>query len=1105
MKNVMHKTTLREIRGSFGRWAAIMAIVALGVGFFCGLKMCKDDFMKTGDDYVLRQNMYNYKLMTTLGLEDEDASIIAETEGVQSAEGAWSSDALITLEGDIEGEHVARFHTILDGMNQLVIYAGEMPSEKNQFVGDYRFFTEEDLGKTITLTDTNDEDTLDLFACTEYELVGLAASPEYLNFERGSTSLGSGSVACFGYLPAEGWDSDIYTEIYVDFAEDYTIFSDEYIANDKAVKKRLETALDVCGDRRYDVVIDDAREKLADAQAEVDEAAAELEDGKRELEEGRQELADGKKELADGQKELEENRQKLEDAKIELEEGRIELEDGRKELEDGRIELEDGRVELEDGKKELEEARIELEDARKELEKGRSKYRKGLREFNEQKDSAYNQLSQALNAGYITREQYDFQKKQIDEQFASAKRKLNQAKSEIKDGEQELADGEKEFADAEKEIADAEKEIADAEKEIADAEKEIADGEKELADAEKEIADGEKELADGEKELEDARRKIADAEKEIADAEKEIADGEEKIADARKELRDAEKEIDDIEFPTTYVLGRDSNIGYACFESDSSIVDGISRVFPVFFFLVAALVCITTMTRMIDEQRTQIGVLKALGYSRNQIMSKYTFYAGSAAVLGSIIGFFIGIHLFPWVIWTVYGLMYGFADIIFQYDWLLGAASLAVSLFCCVGTTIWSCSAELREVPAQLIRPKAPQAGKRIWLEHIPFIWNRLGFLVKVSIRNTFRYRRRFIMMVIGISGCTALLVTGLGIKDSISNIANSQYDKIYHIDYTVSFQKDMKEKDQQRFLEESASVAEDCLFVHNSSVDARANGFTKSVNLVVSSDTESIPKFISLFNDDGPIPWPETGEAVVNSNMAENMNLSAGDTLTIYDSDMREMSLVISGLCDNYVNSYLYISEETYEEHWGPLETNAAFILGIENEDGEIEDPHGDSTVLLDARNVSAVSITSDFRDRIDTMMISLNYIVMLVVASAGALAFIVLYNLTNINITERIREIATIKVLGFYANETAQYVFRENILLTFIAALVGLPLGKALHAFVMSQVKVDSLSFDMFVSPLSFLLGFLITFIFAFLVNLVMQRKLDKVSMTESLKSIE
>ena len=1001
MKNVMTKTTFREIKSSFGRWAAILAIVALGVGFFCGLKMCKDDFVKTGDDYINRLNLYNYELMTTLGLEDEDVDIIAGTDGVAAAEGAWSADVLFSVSGSEEdGQRVVKLHTLTEKVNQLSLTAGRMPETAQEAVGDARYFTEEDLGKTISFPSTNDEDTLDLLAYDSYTLVGLANSPAYLNFERGSSSLGSGSVSCFLYIPKEGWDSEIYTEIYVDFEDNFPIFTAEYDENADLMENRLEDAMETVGQRRYDAIIDEARDKLSDAQAEVDDAQAELDGHKADL-------AKAKADLADGQKEIDDNRKKLED--------------GRKEYEDG------------------------------------------LAAYNEEKESTYAQLDGALAAGYMSQQQYEASKLQADQQFAAAWQELEDARIELETGEAQLAEGEKK----------------------------VADGEAEVADGEKKLKDGEAELADGRKE--------------IADAEKKLAEGEEKIADARRQLRDAEKEIDDIEYPTTYVLGRDTNIGYACFENDSKIVDGIARVFPVFFFLVAALVCMTTMTRMIDEQRTQIGVLKALGYNRGQILRKYVIYSGSAAVLGAVIGYFIGVHLFPWVIWTVYGIMYGFADIIFLYSWPLGLGSLLVALLCCVGTTMLSCNAELKEVPAQLIRPKAPQAGKRILLERVPFIWNRLKFLVKVSIRNTFRYRRRFIMMVIGISGCTALLVTGLGIRDSITNVVSAQYDNIYHVDYTVSFQKDMDQAAQQRFLEETDSVVSDALFLYTSSVDARANGLTKSINLVVCDESDDISGFISLYNDDGPIAYPSAGQGVINSNLAENLGLSAGDSLTVYDSDMNEMTVEITALCDNYVYNYLYIGRETYEENRGPMEINSAFVLGVENEDGQIEDPHEDSTVLLDARNVSAVSITSDFRYRIDNMMQSLNYIVALVVASAGALAFIVLYNLTNINITERIREIATIKVLGFYSSETAQYVFRENILLTAIAALVGIPLGRLLHAYVMSQVKIDMLSFDIHVEPVSYLIGILVTFVFAFLVNLVMQRKLSHISMTESLKSIE
>ena len=977
----MAKTTLREIRGSFGRWIAILAIIALGVGFFSGLKVCKEDFIQTGDQYIKAHNLYDYELLTTLGLEEEDVEIIRQVEGVKNAEGSYSTDALIALDEteDTEGEYVATIHMISNEINTTSLKAGTMPGEPDQFIGDSRYFTEDDIGTTVKISDSNDKDTRDMFAYDEYQLTGIADSPVYLNFERGSTSLGNGTISFFMYIPEDGWDSDVYTEIYVDFAQDYTIFSEEYEANANVMEKRLTEALDQCGERRYDKIIDEAREKLADAEQQVSDAEAELETH-------RLDLINARQELEDGEQALEENRQKLTQA--------------------------------------------------------REEYEAGLASYEQERDAAYQQLDAALTQGLITQEQYEQSKAAADQQFAAAWSELESAKSQITSGEAELASAEAQ--------------------------------------------------------LESARQQVTDGETQLAD-------GQEQINEAKADLRDAEDEVDDIEYPTTYVLGRDTNIGYACFENDSQIVDGIAKIFPIFFFLVAALVCMTTMTRMIDEQRTQIGVLKALGYERRQILGKYIFYSGSAAVLGTVSGFAIGAHLFPWVIWDAYGMMYGFSDLVFMTDWSLCGFCLIVALLCSVGTTIYSCNAELKEVPAQLIRPKAPKSGKRVLLERIPAIWNRLRFLQKVSIRNTFRYKKRFFMMVLGICGCTALLVTGLGIRDSISGVVASQYDEIFHVDYTVTFNKDMDSEAQDLFTEETSDVISDCLFLYTSTVDVVAEDSVKTVNLVVCDENEDISTFVDLHNDDGKITYPGKGEGVINSALAENLGLEPGDTITVRDENMRELTVTISAICDNYVYHYLYINEDTYADQWGTVEKNSAFALGVTDENGEVADPHGDGAVIMNARNVSAVSITSDFRDRIDTMMQSLNYIVILVVISAGALAFIVLYNLTNINITERIREIATIKVLGFYAKETASYVFRENIILTTISALIGLPLGKALLAFVISYVKIDMLHFDVRISLLSYVLGFVLTFVFAFIVNLVMQIKLSRISMTESLKSVE
>ena len=1008
MKNAMTKSTLREIKGSFSRWIANLAICALGVGFFCGLKICKEDFILTGDTFYAQHIFYDYELMSTLGLEEKDVTKMQALDGIAKARGSYSTDALFLLtdkKGDTDaetGEKVAKLHTLLSDINTPALEAGNLPDKPNQCVGDARYFSADDIGKKIRITDNNKQDTKDLLAYDTYELVGICESPLYLNFERGSTSLGNGSVATYLYIPEDGWDSEVYTEIYVCLAEGGKIYSDAYKKNADAVKTPLEDALETCASSRYDEIVTEANDKLSEAQDKLDDAKQELADAEKEL-------ADGEKKIRDGQKELDDNQKKLDTSK-------------------------------------------------KELTQSKKDYETGLADYEKQKADAYAQL--------------DAQKAQID--AAAGTPYYDQSLAQYQEAKAQ---------------ADAPFEAAD----------------KELADAKAMIEAGEDKLNDGYEKLAKGRRELANSKKELADGRKELKDGKKKVADAEEEIEDARKKVDDIENPKTYVLGRDTNIGYVCFDNDTSIVDSIARVFPVFFFLVAALVCMTTMTRMIDEQRTQIGVLKALGYGKRRILGKYMFYAGSASLIGGLIGFFGGIYLFPSVIWAAYGMMYDFADLIFVVNGTLGALSILAAILCCVGTTIYCCYAELVNVPAELIRPKSPALGKRILLEYVPFIWNRLKFLHKVCLRNIFRYKKRFFMMVLGICGCTALLITAMGLSDSIKNIISVQYDEIFHNDYTVTFDRDMSEAQQEAFLTKNADYIGEALFLNALSVDVHTGTQIKSVNMIVADPADPIADFITLKDEDRLLDYPTDGSCIINKNLGENLKLTVGDTLTVYDSDMREMDLTIAALCENHVYNYVYIDLDTYRGAWGHPEINTAYVIGHRDADGVLEDPHADGAELMNARHVASVSITQDMRDRVSNMMASLDYVIILIMVCAGALAFIVLYNLTNINITERVREIATIKVLGFYPSETNAYVFRENIVLTAIAALVGMPVGKWFHTFVMNEIQVDLLSFDVHVEPRSYLLALVMTFAFALIVNCAMYFRLNKINMAESLKSIE
>lgn len=574
-----------------------------------------------------------------------------------------------------------------------------------------------------------------------------------------------------------------------------------------------------------------------------------------------------------------------------------------------------------------------------------------------------------------------------------------------------------------------------------------------------------------------------------------------RLADRRYQKIRMEAGLAELEKPETYVLGRNTNVGYVCFENDSNIVEGIANVFPVFFFLVAALVCITTMNRMVEEQRTQIGVLKALGYSSAGIMSKYMTYSGLAAVIGCVSGFFLGTWGFPKVIWVVYGIMYNTDKLLYVFDWRLAFFSVLVSLLCSVGATWFSCRLELAETAAQLMRPKAPKAGKRVFLEKLPFLWKRLSFLRKVSVRNIFRYKKRFFMMLMGISGCTALMVTGFGIKDSIADVAERQYREIQVFDLGVSLKTPANEELETRLTELSEEGIADFLCLTESNMDIVTEKGTKSI-YVVAGDAGRLSDYVDMHTKGGEkIAYPGAGEGVITQKLADRYGIAMGDEVCLRDGDMHEMTVKITAVMANYVNNYLYLSEDTMESFYGGNLEKKTVYVNLKDD----ADPHALAATIMELEETASVDVNQDTVERVGSMMESLNIIVVIVIICAAGLAFIVLYNLTNINITERIREIATIKVLGFFKRETESYVFRENLLLTVLGMFPGLVLGKFLHAFVMSQIQIDLIAFDTRVAPVSYLYSAILTVVFAWLVNRGMSGKLENVSMTESLKSVD
>ncbi len=1248
MVKTLFRSALREVRQSFGRYLAILAIVGLGVGFFAGLRACQPDMMLTGGAYLEAQKLYDFRFLSTLGFTEDDVAAFAAHEDVSAARGAVYADFLTEVE---EGhEMVVKAHSLTDGVNLPKLSVGRMPEAPNECLGDAKYFLEGDLGRTLPVNPSNNEETRDLLRYEGYTIVGLAWSPYYLNYERGTSSIGSGTVAAAVFIPEDGFDFEAYYEIFVTVEDMGAPYSDAYDAAVDRLKPEMEVLLGQRAELRYASLYDEAvadisdadreiadgwldyRQEKADAETELDDAYQELtggeadyEQGQQDYEQGRIDYEQGLRDFAEGERKVQDARKELANAEQEVADGEQALADARKELDDGWAEynqskadveqelasalrkLEDGEAEYQDGLDEYNKGLKKLEDAEDEIADGEAELRKGWRELDAAQaelDTAWARLEQAqqqldaskaqLDAGeaeyqaaYQQLEElaaamgvpleelmhtpegqalaaaraeldrgwasYEAGLRQYEDGYAEYRsgasqveaglRELRAGEAELGRGRKELSSGREELASAKKKLAEARQELddgwkeyndgkAEAERELADALQKLNDGEAEYAEGVQEweegkqaLAEGREKLADAERELEDARRELNDARAELerapgeladarqeldegwdeyhdgkADADREFADAEKKLMEAEGELADAREKLKDLKRATTYTLTRAENTGYTCFENDISIVAAISVVFPAFFFLVAALVCMTTMKRMVDEQRTQIGVLKALGYGKGQIMSKYLFYSGSAALVGSTLGYGMGITGLPWIIWEIYGLIYGFAPLEYAVLPDLMSLSFAAALLCSMGATWLSCRIELRRQASELIRPKTPRAGRRVFLEYITPLWRRLGFLHKVSARNVLRYRSRLVMMVLGIGGCTALLCTGFGIRDSIAHVADDQFDEITLYDYAVTFQEGQTQESAKAYLEKSGWAEDQGLLVHSGSIDILTPGGSKSVYLVVSSK-DSLEGFLSLHSGGRPVAYPGEGEVVLNAGLAESLRIREGDTVQLHDSKLGSIEAVVSALCDNYVFNYAYVSAETYQKQiYETPEYNTLYVLAREG-----ADPYEEGALLLEGEGVGAVTVNDATRERVDSMLSRLDYIVVVIVLCAAALAFIVLYNLTNINVTERIREIATIKVLGFYQNEVAAYVFREINMLSILGSLAGLGMGKALHLFVMEQVRIDAMTFACRIAPTSYLISFAMTLLFTFTISLGMRPRLKKIDMAESLKSIE
>lgn len=809
-------------------------------------------------------------------------------------------------------------------------------------------------------------------------------------------------------------------------------------------------------------------QQIQASEAQIESQRQQLAANRSELESGLATVEDGLSQLSQKESELNAGLEQITAGQAQIDAGWIQIQEQENTLAASKAEIEAGEQELEKGQKQLKAAKKKLNKAQKEIDSN----------------------AETLAAGQAELDANVAKLNDNEAQYASGLEQYNSGARQIAENEAKLTSGEQEIAENEAKLADGEKEIADNEKKLADGEKEITDNEKKLQDAAKDLKKGEKDLADGKKEYEDAKK-----------------DAEDEIAENQQKLNDAKKELEDLEMPEWMVTDREDLPEYTDYGDNADRLRNIGQVFPVIFFLVAALISLTTMTRMVEEQRTQIGTLKALGYKKSAIAAKYICYAFFATLLGSVLGMLIGEKIIPYIIITAYGIMYHNVANTISIDYQPGFALIAsaASVVCTVGATLFASGKELQETPASLMRPPAPKEGKRVLLERLTFIWKHLSFSWKSTIRNLFRYKKRLIMTVFGIAGSMGLMLVGFGIQDSISDIAAIQYRELQHYDGMVIEDSDATEEEHAElfeYMKENEQIAH-CNRVQMTKISAPKGSSSVSIYLFVPESLSEFAKDVTLKNRITGETYELTDEgAAISEKTASLLGLKVGDMIPLKKGD-KEYKVRVAVITENYMSHYLYMTPRVYEQTFGemPEYENIVFTMQEDCKD----DLEMAGTRILANPGALSISYTSSLASQVDRMLSTLDAVILVLIVSAGMLAFVVLYNLNNINITERQRELATLKVLGFYDGEVSQYVLRENVILTVLGIMFGAVFGILIHRYVITTVEVDAVMFGRNIKPLSFLYSGILTSIFSIVVNGVMHFKLKTIDMVESLKSVE
>ena len=1144
MKNAMLKNAFAEMKKTKSRFLSIFGIIAIGTGFFAGLLQSAPAMKISSDHYYDRTSLSDIRLVSTYGFDDNDIDALKKGLPDIDIYPGYFTDAYVNT--DSGEKKVARVYSLdKTGENNpyssLQIVDGRLPKEENECVIDSgKLLAHYKVGDKLALCGDEDTDIDGTLSVKEFTIVGKFASPMYISdVERGNTTIGSGSVYMICYIPESCFKTEVYTQVMInsDELKQYNCYSDKYEDARDALEKKIQKIADVREEERFDEIAGDAKKELDDGQKELDkkksEAYAEIEKNETKLSDAKKQLDEAKPQLESGKKTLDESKKQLDEAKKELDTNGATLTATKTALDDTKKKLDETKAQLESGKKTLDDSYIQLVTAKIQLENADSQLKSSKAQLDDANSKILSQqtlintsrdtLESSYKNGNITKEAYDSGVKLLD----SSQAELDKQKKQYESGLEQYNDGLKQYNDGKLQYEIGYAKYEDGKKQYDDGYSQYTSGLAQYESAKTQYDAGKAQYDAGYAQYVSGKAKYdsgkAEYDKNYADYEKGLkeynegktaletakTDADKQFADAQKKIDDGREKLEKTSRPEWYLFTRDDNPGYSEYGQNADRISNIAMVFPLFFVMVAALVCLTTMTRMVEEQRTQIGTLKALGYKNGAIIFKYMFYALTAAIAGAAIGMLVGMKIFPAIIITAYGMMYAIPDILLPYDFVLIACTTAAAVLLTVVTVYFSCSSILHDCPAALMRPKAPKSGKKILFERIGFVWNRLSFSHKVTLRNIFRYKRRMLMTIVGIAGCTALVLTGFGIYDSVNDIVEKQFGEISNYTGIVAYGDKQTDEQIAEIADKLAGYSCKGDKIYQKQITVASGKNSTDAYIFGAKDNDTITQFVTVKDRRTGEHYTVTDDGVIiNEKLATLLGgIKKGDEITLSLSETKRVNAKVTEICENYAHHYVYITENLYKKLSGVenLPYNCYFFNSEQGDDMPENDRDKLAADLMKTDGVMGVSFKTGVKATFATMLKSLLFVIVVLIVSAGALAFIVLYNLTNININERIREIASLKVLGFYDKEVSMYVFRETVILTLIGTLAGMVLGRFLVDFVVKTAEIDMVMFGREVHPMSFVLSAVITIIFALTVMLFMHRRLMKVNMVEALKSVE